>query len=453
MLADLAYTFLSTDCTPIEGPETPLWLNILANVSLVITTLFLAEIPFTLWALGAQYYNPRGPVVHAILHLFDALVILTTFILEIVLRGRERELASLLVILRLWRLVKLGQGRSRYYVVEDRLRGRLTIFVRDCRQRRRTRRATGRAARRDPRTTPRRAQVSSRCPAGEPGTPGAPCIHAGYRGRARRAMIAPVYPSPSRSLLSFAFTPPPRVRWLGYNHVLFTMSTHPRCTTNAKRATKQYTHVHPLEFWALEARRGGKCRSSENISTHAEPSEVWSPSCSWLSVAFSHRHPAHQCTAYDVLDTIRCYVQMSTIQRSRNRYKIVGNTNRYSVCSILQPAKSSPKTNTVQEIGWRCECKARGRRARHSVSTERHSVRPRALHAARQKGCKNATVGAQRDADVDDAGLCARIHVDGCERVIGASGSTTSSGNMSYDSGRPSDGAPTDTTASRSKSM
>ncbi|KAL1944578.1 hypothetical protein VTO73DRAFT_3008 [Trametes versicolor] len=110
VLADLAYTFLSTDCTPIEGPETPLWLNILANVSLVITTLFLAEIPFTLWALGAQYYNPRGPVVHAILHLFDALVILTTFILEIVLRGRERELASLLVILRLWRLVKLVQG-------------------------------------------------------------------------------------------------------------------------------------------------------------------------------------------------------------------------------------------------------------------------------------------------------------------------------------------------------
>ncbi|KAI0328543.1 hypothetical protein GY45DRAFT_991083 [Cubamyces sp. BRFM 1775] len=110
VLADLAYTFLSADCTPIEGPDTPLWLNVLANVSLVITTLFLAEIPITVWALGWQYYNPVGPVTHAALHFFDAAVILTTFVLEVGLRGRERELASLLVILRLWRLVKLVQG-------------------------------------------------------------------------------------------------------------------------------------------------------------------------------------------------------------------------------------------------------------------------------------------------------------------------------------------------------
>ncbi|KAI0375043.1 hypothetical protein BV20DRAFT_961301 [Pilatotrama ljubarskyi] len=110
VLADLAYTFLSEDCAPIEGPDTPLWLNILANLSLVITSLFLVEIPVTIWALGIQYYNPAGPVTHASLHFFDAVVILTTFILEVGLRGRERELASLLVILRLWRLVKLVQG-------------------------------------------------------------------------------------------------------------------------------------------------------------------------------------------------------------------------------------------------------------------------------------------------------------------------------------------------------
>ncbi|OSD08710.1 hypothetical protein PYCCODRAFT_1380522 [Trametes coccinea BRFM310] len=110
VLADLAYTFLSEDCTPIEGPDTPLWLNILANISLMITTLFLVEIPVTIWALGLRYYNPVGPVTHGVLHFFDAAVILTTFVLEVGLRGRERELASLLVILRLWRLVKLVQG-------------------------------------------------------------------------------------------------------------------------------------------------------------------------------------------------------------------------------------------------------------------------------------------------------------------------------------------------------
>ena len=110
VLADLAYTFLSAECTPIEGPDTPVWLNVLAQISLAITTFFLVEIPLTVWALGVQNYNPFGSVPHAALHFFDAIVIVTTFVLEVVLRGRERELASLLIILRLWRLVKLVQG-------------------------------------------------------------------------------------------------------------------------------------------------------------------------------------------------------------------------------------------------------------------------------------------------------------------------------------------------------
>jgi voltage-gated hydrogen channel 1 len=112
VLADLGYTVLSDTCTPAEGPEAPLWLDILAHVSLGITTLFLIEIPITLWAMGLSYFNPLGPLPHASLHLFDATVIVGTFILEIVLRGRERELAGLLIILRLWRLVKLVGGTS-----------------------------------------------------------------------------------------------------------------------------------------------------------------------------------------------------------------------------------------------------------------------------------------------------------------------------------------------------
>lgn len=47
---------------------------------------------------------------HAPLHLFDAIIVVTTFVLEFVLKGRERELIGLLVILRLWRLVKLVGG-------------------------------------------------------------------------------------------------------------------------------------------------------------------------------------------------------------------------------------------------------------------------------------------------------------------------------------------------------
>ncbi|KAI0957388.1 hypothetical protein AcW1_005796 [Taiwanofungus camphoratus] len=110
VLADLGYTFLSETCTPSEGPNAPIWLTALAHISLAINTLFLIEIPLAIWAFGVRYYNPLGGVLHAPLHLFDAVVILTTFILEVVLKGRESQLASLLVVLRLWRLVKLVQG-------------------------------------------------------------------------------------------------------------------------------------------------------------------------------------------------------------------------------------------------------------------------------------------------------------------------------------------------------
>lgn len=110
MLADLIYTFLSEGCTPPEGPDAPHWLEVLAHISLGITTFFLIEIPLSFFAFGPQFFNPFGPVPHAVLHLFDALIIVITFIFEVVLKGREKELAGLLIILRLWRLVKLVGG-------------------------------------------------------------------------------------------------------------------------------------------------------------------------------------------------------------------------------------------------------------------------------------------------------------------------------------------------------
>ena len=78
----------------------------------MITTLFLIEIPLSLWAFGLNYVNPLGPIPHATLHIFDALVILTSFTAEVVLRGKEREIAGLLIFLRLWRLVKLVGGEK-----------------------------------------------------------------------------------------------------------------------------------------------------------------------------------------------------------------------------------------------------------------------------------------------------------------------------------------------------
>jgi len=112
VLADLSYTFLLDDCSPLE--EEPRWLTVLAYISLVITSIFLIEIPLAIYAFGSKFYNPfaKGEerTVHSGLHLLDAVVILVTFIIEVFLKGRERELASLLILFRLWRLIKLISG-------------------------------------------------------------------------------------------------------------------------------------------------------------------------------------------------------------------------------------------------------------------------------------------------------------------------------------------------------
>jgi len=107
VIADIAFGFLVDGC---GTPKNPAWLEVLANISLGITTFFLIEIPFALWAFGIKHYLPFYGVAHAPLHLFDAIIVVTTFVLEFALKGKERELIGLLVIFRLWRLVKLVGG-------------------------------------------------------------------------------------------------------------------------------------------------------------------------------------------------------------------------------------------------------------------------------------------------------------------------------------------------------
>lgn len=123
VLADLSYTFLSDQCSP-DHEEEPEWLRIFALISLTITSVFLIEIPLHIYTFSTKYYNPfansrESPqAVHSGLHLLDATVIVVTFVIEVFLRGRERELASLLILVRLWRLVKLVSGESSMYACD-----------------------------------------------------------------------------------------------------------------------------------------------------------------------------------------------------------------------------------------------------------------------------------------------------------------------------------------------
>ncbi|KAF2662278.1 hypothetical protein K491DRAFT_686761 [Lophiostoma macrostomum CBS 122681] len=75
-------------------------LRALEIISLVFSCLFVLELIATLWAFGTSYFKSK-------FHIFDAAIIITSFIVEVTLQGVTEEVASLIVILRLFRVVKI----------------------------------------------------------------------------------------------------------------------------------------------------------------------------------------------------------------------------------------------------------------------------------------------------------------------------------------------------------
>ncbi|KAF2002693.1 hypothetical protein P154DRAFT_488163 [Amniculicola lignicola CBS 123094] len=75
-------------------------LEALATVGLVFSCIFVLELIASIWAFGITYFHSR-------FHIFDASVIIISFAFELALRGVEEEVASLIVVLRLLRVVKI----------------------------------------------------------------------------------------------------------------------------------------------------------------------------------------------------------------------------------------------------------------------------------------------------------------------------------------------------------
>ncbi|KAF9096121.1 hypothetical protein BGX29_003181 [Mortierella sp. GBA35] len=80
-------------------------LELFGHLSLAIISVFMIEILLKLFAFGPRYFWRGTP--HWILHLVDAFIILISFLLEIFLKGAEQELSGLLIVFRLWRVIKL----------------------------------------------------------------------------------------------------------------------------------------------------------------------------------------------------------------------------------------------------------------------------------------------------------------------------------------------------------
>ncbi|KAK3349438.1 hypothetical protein B0T25DRAFT_243217 [Lasiosphaeria hispida] len=73
--------------------------------SLIFSALFFAELLFTVWAFGHRFFQDW-------FHCFDALIIVASFIIDVVTRGIVEEIGSIVIVLRLWRFVKIVEELS-----------------------------------------------------------------------------------------------------------------------------------------------------------------------------------------------------------------------------------------------------------------------------------------------------------------------------------------------------
>lgn len=77
----------------------------LGLVGLVFSCLFMVELIASVLSFGPGYFKSK-------FHIFDAVVIVLAFILDVALRGVVEELGSLVVVLRLWRVFKIIEEMS-----------------------------------------------------------------------------------------------------------------------------------------------------------------------------------------------------------------------------------------------------------------------------------------------------------------------------------------------------
>ncbi|GAA5866782.1 hypothetical protein JCM3774_001799 [Rhodotorula dairenensis] len=105
-LAQISYELLrdrTCECDRSCRPAPPL-VDLLELWSLMITGVFVIEISLHIFASGVAYYTRAR---FGLLHLADSVIVIVSFGLELYLVDTEASVASLLIILRLWRLIKL----------------------------------------------------------------------------------------------------------------------------------------------------------------------------------------------------------------------------------------------------------------------------------------------------------------------------------------------------------
>ncbi|KAK7420764.1 hypothetical protein QQX98_002568 [Neonectria punicea] len=104
MIADFILKLFK--CEQVKsGTDWDLALDVLGSMSLAFSCLFMVELIASVWAFGWNYFNSW-------FHCFDAFIVVAGFITDVVLVGIIEEIASLIVVMRLWRVTKIIEELS-----------------------------------------------------------------------------------------------------------------------------------------------------------------------------------------------------------------------------------------------------------------------------------------------------------------------------------------------------
>ncbi|PFH59574.1 hypothetical protein XA68_12142 [Ophiocordyceps unilateralis] len=102
LLVEVFIRLIACETGQAREPWVLIMISVLGTIGLVISCLFMVELAACLLVYGFGY-------LCSWFHLFDAVVIVISFIVDVGLRGVAGSIGSLVVVLRLWRLAKLSE--------------------------------------------------------------------------------------------------------------------------------------------------------------------------------------------------------------------------------------------------------------------------------------------------------------------------------------------------------
>ncbi|RDA87151.1 hypothetical protein CP532_4255 [Ophiocordyceps camponoti-leonardi (nom. inval.)] len=102
LLVEVFIRLIACETHQSREPWVVVVISVLGTLGLVISCLFMVELAACLIVYGFGY-------LCSWFHLFDAIVIVISFIVDVGLRGVVGSIGSLVVVLRLWRLAKLSE--------------------------------------------------------------------------------------------------------------------------------------------------------------------------------------------------------------------------------------------------------------------------------------------------------------------------------------------------------